>query len=97
MLAFTEHDFRPVILGGDITAYSLVRTLCEAYRVKSLVVNMTRSGGQLDDSKLCDRVDCKHLDTMPAHLHASIFDDQLPVRPWRRHVPAGATRVGTRQ
>ena len=53
---FAEHDFRPVILGGDITAYSLVRTFYEAYQVKSIVVNMTRSGGPLEGSSLCDHL-----------------------------------------
>lgn len=41
---FQTHDFRPVILGGDITAYSLVRTFHEAYGLRPLVVNMTESG-----------------------------------------------------
>lgn len=41
---FQEHEFRPVILGGDITAYTLVRTFHEAYGVRSIVVNMLESG-----------------------------------------------------
>src|SRR6188472_4175073 len=48
-------DFRPVILGGDITAYSLVRTFHAAYRVRHLVVNMT-DGGPIGMSTLCDHV-----------------------------------------
>lgn len=40
---FENHGFRPVILGGDITAYNLARTFHEAYRVKSLVVSQRRS------------------------------------------------------
>jgi D-aspartate ligase len=43
-MQFKTHDFRPVILGGDITAYSLVRTFHEAYGLQPLVVNMTKSG-----------------------------------------------------
>ncbi len=43
MPAFTEHEFRPVILGADITAYTLARTFYEAYRVKPLVVNMSHT------------------------------------------------------
>lgn len=46
-------DFRPVILGGDITAYTLVRTFHEAYGVRPLVVNMT-VGGPVGLSRLCD-------------------------------------------
>ena len=48
-------DFRPVILGGDITAYSLVRTFHAAYGVRPLVVNMT-DGGPIGMSRLCDHV-----------------------------------------
>ncbi|QIM22750.1 carboxylate--amine ligase [Phycicoccus sp. HDW14] len=46
-------DFRPVILGGDITAYTLVRTFHEAYGVRPLVVNMT-DGGPIALSTVCD-------------------------------------------
>ncbi|MGL5853279.1 MAG: carboxylate--amine ligase, partial [Phycicoccus sp.] len=48
-------DFRPVILGGDITAYSLVRTFHAAYGVRPLVVNMI-DGGPIAMSRVCDRV-----------------------------------------
>ncbi len=48
-------DFRPVILGGDITAYTLVRTFHEAYGVRPLVVNMT-DGGPIALSTLCEHV-----------------------------------------
>lgn len=50
---FKEYEFRPLILGGDITAYSLVRSFYEEYQVKSLVVNMSK-GGAVAKSKLCD-------------------------------------------
>lgn len=43
-MQFKTYDFRPVILGGDITAYSLVRTFHEAYGLQPLVINMTKSG-----------------------------------------------------
>ncbi|MGL5865916.1 MAG: carboxylate--amine ligase [Dermatophilaceae bacterium] len=46
-------DFRPVILGGDITAYSLVRTFHAAYGVRPLVVNMS-DGGPIAMSRVCD-------------------------------------------
>ncbi len=55
-------DFRPVILGGDITAYSLVRTFHEAYGVRPLVVNMME-GGPIGLSTLCD------------HLHVADLED----------------------
>jgi D-aspartate ligase len=46
-------DFRPVILGGDITAYSLVRTFHAAYGVRPLVVNMS-DGGPIAMSRVCE-------------------------------------------
>ncbi len=55
MPATTATDFRPVILGGDITAYSLVRTFHEAYGVRPLVVNMT-DGGPIALSRVCEHV-----------------------------------------
>lgn len=72
MLAFTERDFRPVILGADITAYSLVRTFYEAYGVKSLVVNMTRSGGPLEGSALADHVYVENFDQADVLVDALI-------------------------
>ncbi len=48
-------DVRPVILGGDITAYSLIRTFHAAYGVRPIVVNMSTSG-PVGLSTLCDHV-----------------------------------------
>ncbi|HMM96083.1 carboxylate--amine ligase [Phycicoccus sp.] len=48
-------DFLPVILGGDITAYTLVRSFHAAYGVRPLVVNMSTSG-PVGLSTLCDHV-----------------------------------------
>ncbi|MCQ2462093.1 MAG: hypothetical protein MJ177_01650 [Clostridia bacterium] len=39
-MKFNEECFLPVILGGDITAYSLVRSFHEKYNIKSLVVGL---------------------------------------------------------
>ncbi|MFQ6172148.1 carboxylate--amine ligase [Oryzobacter sp. R7] len=55
MPAAPATDFRPVILGGDITAYSLVRTFHEGHGVRPLVVNMT-DGGPIGMSTVCDHV-----------------------------------------
>lgn len=52
---FTEHEFRPVILGADITAYTLVRTFYEAYAVRPLVVNMSHTP-VIETSALCEHV-----------------------------------------
>lgn len=40
----THLSFIPVILGGDITAYSLARSFYEAYRTKSIVISHAKTG-----------------------------------------------------
>lgn len=70
-------DFRPVILGGDITAYTLVRTFHEAYGLRPLVVNMME-GGPIGLSRLCDHV------MVPDLEKAEVFVDAL-VRVGREH------------
>src|SRR5690606_24335366 len=39
-----SRDLQPVILGGDIGAYSLARTFHEAYGVRSVVVSSASTG-----------------------------------------------------
>ncbi len=54
-MKFNSLEFCPVILGGDITAYSLVRSFHEQYGIKSIVLNMSE-GGPIKGSKICEDV-----------------------------------------
>ncbi|MCD7827076.1 MAG: hypothetical protein LUG85_00855 [Clostridiales bacterium] len=42
-MEFKEREFMPVILGADITAYSLARSFYEEYSIKSLVVSQKQA------------------------------------------------------
>ena len=42
-MELVEREFMPVILGADITAYSLARSFHEEYKIKSLVISQRRA------------------------------------------------------
>lgn len=52
-MQFTEKEFLPVLLGADITAYSLARSFHEEYGMKSLVLSMSE-GGYIANSDIID-------------------------------------------
>ncbi|MCT1717119.1 carboxylate--amine ligase [Dermabacter hominis] len=56
--AATALDIQPVIVGGDIGAYSLARAFHEAYGVKSIVVS-AKLGWQIARSAIIDNVLCE--------------------------------------
>ena len=52
-MQFEEREFLPVILGADITAYSLARSFHEEYRIKSLFLSMYE-GGYIENSDIIE-------------------------------------------
>ncbi|MCR4615362.1 MAG: ATP-grasp domain-containing protein [Clostridiales bacterium] len=68
-MEFKEYDFLPVILGGDITAYSLIRSFYEEYQIKSLAVNMSQ-GGPVVMSGLCESIYYENLESKEVLLPA---------------------------
>ena len=43
-MKFTDQPFLPVILGGDITAFSLARSFHEEYDVRCIVISLAKNG-----------------------------------------------------
>ncbi len=62
-----ELDFLPVILGGDITTYSLARSFHEAYGIRSLAVSMIRSR-LCGDSDIIENLIVPTMDTRETFL-----------------------------
>lgn len=60
-MEFKELEFLPVILGGDITAYSLARSFHEEYGIKSLVLSQLEAK-IISESKICDNIVCDGLE-----------------------------------
>ncbi len=60
-MTLVEREFLPVILGADITAYSLARTFHEEYQVKSLVLSMKEakiiSKSKIIENRLYDNLE----------------------------------------
>lgn len=68
-MEFKEEDFLPVILGGDITAYSLARTFHEEYQVKSLVVSQI-SSHMCADSSIIENIIVPGMENLDVFLPA---------------------------
>ena len=66
-LQFTEREFIPVLLGGDINAYSVARAFYEEYQVKSLVFGKYQTGPAYR-SQIIDYTPNVDIDTMPVML-----------------------------
>lgn len=63
----TRSDFMPVILGGDIGAYSLARSFHEEYGIKSLALTTAKSR-MCDDSVIMDTELMAGMDDVPTFL-----------------------------
>lgn len=68
-MEFVDREFRPVILGADITAYSLMRTFYEEYKVKSILVNMSENS-PISESSMCDTYSFDKLEDKEVFLSA---------------------------
>lgn len=68
-MKFKSYEFCPVILGGDITAYSLARSFHEEYQLKPIVLNMSK-GGPIKGSKICEDIYYPQLETKETLLSA---------------------------
>ena len=66
-LQFTEREFIPVLLGGDINAYSVARAFYEEYQVKSLVFGKYHTGPAYR-SQIIDYTPNVDIDTMPVMI-----------------------------
>ena len=66
-LQFTEREFIPVLLGGDINAYSVARAFYEEYQVKSLVFGKYQTGPAYR-SQIIDYTPNVDIDTMPVMI-----------------------------
>lgn len=64
MMKFNETEFLPVILGADITAYSLVRSFHEEYGIRSLVLSRLETK-IISTSRLCENRVIEGLDNAP--------------------------------
>ena len=52
-MKFNDLEFQPIILGADITAYSLARSFHEQYGIRSICLSM-RDKGYVPDSSFID-------------------------------------------
>lgn len=70
-MKFKEKEFLPVILGADITAYSLARSFHEEYGIRSLTLSMTQ-GGYVSTSSMIENRYYPNLEVKENALKAMI-------------------------
>lgn len=69
ILDFKEKNFLPVILGADIAAYSLIRSFYQEYKIKPLVLHMSKNSYAVK-SCFCDSLYVENLEKMDVLLPA---------------------------
>ncbi|WP_058234451.1 carboxylate--amine ligase [Devriesea agamarum] len=67
-----DQDFTPVVVGGDIGAYSLARAFHEAYGKSTVVISKLR-GWHVDRSRIIDNVTC--LDPFDSQALLPVLED----------------------
>src|SRR5690625_7245680 len=71
-------DFTPVVVGGDIGAYSLARAFHEAYGIRTVVISRL-AGWVMGTSALIDNVRCE--DPLDADVLAPVLQQVADARP----------------
>src|SRR5690554_1064133 len=60
-MVIKNRKFKPIIIGGDLNAYTIARSFHEAYQVKSLVISKVLWGPSIN-SKIIDNFICEELE-----------------------------------
>lgn len=86
-------DFTPVVVGGDIGAYSLARAFHEAYGIRTVVISR-HAGWVVGTSALIDNVRCE--DPFDAEALAPVLQQVAEAHPSRRLLLLGSADATVR-
>ena len=76
-----EHNFQPLLFGGDINVYSVARAFHEAYGVKSVCFGKFASGPAYGSTILDYRVCPQNEDAATFRKNVATWPRSLPARP----------------